>query len=69
MLFYLKFRPKETFPIKQEFSEKTEHNQVSTNFLALCSHTNFDLSETPTFKYYNSCILLWLAWSFQDFYV
>lgn len=58
MLFYLKFRTKVACPIKQEFSEKTEHNQISTNFLGLCSYSNFDLSETPTFKYYNSCISL-----------
>ena len=58
MLFYLKFRTKVAWPIKQEFSEKNEHNHISTNFLALCSHTNFNLSETPTFKYYNSRILL-----------
>lgn len=58
MLFYLKFRTKVACPIKQEFCEKTEHNQISMNFLALCPHTSFDLNETPTFKYFNSCILL-----------
>jgi len=40
MLF--KFRTKVACPIKQEFTEKPEHNQISMNFLALCSHFNFD---------------------------
>lgn len=58
MLFYLKCRTRVACPIIQQFSEKTEHNQISTNFLALCSRINRNPSETPTLKYYNSCILL-----------
>lgn len=58
---YSQFRTNVACPIKQEYSgEKNEQNQIVINFLALCSHINFSLSETPTFKDFKSCIVLWL---------
>lgn len=58
---YSQFRTNVACPIKQEYSgEKNEQNQIVINFLALCSHINFSLSETPTFKDFKSCTVLWL---------
>lgn len=61
MLSYSQFRTKVACPIKQEYSgKKNEQNQILTNFLALCSHINFSLSETPAFKDFKSYAVLWL---------
>lgn len=57
MLFYFKFRTKVDCPIKQEFSEKTEHNQISTNFFAFAHTSTLTLVRHLTFKHYNSSIL------------
>lgn len=69
MLFYSKFRTEISCHIKQEFSEQTEHNQISAfyifSILSSHSHINFSFSETPTLKDFRIRVVLWLPWHFQ----
>lgn len=68
MLFYSKFRTEISCHIRKEFSEQTEHNQISTDFPSSHSHINFSFSETPTFKHFRACVVLRLPCHFQHFY-